>query len=162
MSCNSLFSSASSVYNQMVELDAPVKIPTPYGGRLEWTMPGDNKIIAHLKDKNKIRHRKRWSQVGNASVVFVLVIQRFVILLLQSIHFQYTQILCSLLTHLRVLRPKLHKPNKNQQVQVMFLNVILKLNDLKVHQEPTSPVKYYVQWCKPEESLKQFLHITFQ
>ena len=49
----------------MVELEPPVKIPTPYGGRLEWTMPGDNKIIAHLKDKNKIRHRKRWSQVIN-------------------------------------------------------------------------------------------------
>lgn len=26
-------------------------------------MPGDNKIVAHLKDKNKIRHRKRWSQI---------------------------------------------------------------------------------------------------
>ncbi|XP_067943590.1 chitin synthase chs-2-like [Watersipora subatra] len=55
--------SASSIYNRAVELEPPVKIPTPYGGRLEWTMPGDNKIIAHLKDKNKIRHRKRWSQI---------------------------------------------------------------------------------------------------
>lgn len=41
----------------------PVKIPTPYGGRLEWKLPGGNKLIAHLKDKAKIRHRKRWSQV---------------------------------------------------------------------------------------------------
>ena len=46
-----------------VELEPPVKIPTPYGGRLEWTMPGDNKIVCHMKDKNKIRHRKRWSQI---------------------------------------------------------------------------------------------------
>lgn len=40
----------------------PIKYPTPYGGRLEWTLPGKNKLIVHLKDKNKIRHRKRWSQ----------------------------------------------------------------------------------------------------
>ena len=41
----------------------PIKVPTPYGGRLVWIMPGNNKIIVHLKDKDKIRHRKRWSQV---------------------------------------------------------------------------------------------------
>ncbi|XP_015588503.1 chitin synthase chs-2 isoform X2 [Cephus cinctus] len=41
----------------------PIKYPTPYGGRLVWTLPGKTKMIAHLKDKNKIRHRKRWSQV---------------------------------------------------------------------------------------------------
>ena len=40
----------------------PVKYPTPYGGRLIWTLPGGTKIICHLKDKNKIRHKKRWSQ----------------------------------------------------------------------------------------------------
>lgn len=41
----------------------PIKVPTPYGGRLVWIMPGGNKIIVHMKDKDKIRHRKRWSQV---------------------------------------------------------------------------------------------------
>ncbi|XP_012289241.1 uncharacterized protein LOC105704522 [Orussus abietinus] len=41
----------------------PLKYPAPYGGRLLWVLPGKNKMIAHLKDKNKIRHRKRWSQV---------------------------------------------------------------------------------------------------
>merc|ERR1719376_1942980 len=40
----------------------PTKLATPYGGRLVWTLPGTTKIICHLKDKNKIRHRKRWSQ----------------------------------------------------------------------------------------------------
>ena len=35
---------------------------TPYGGRLIWNLPGNTKIICHLKDKNKIRHKKRWSQ----------------------------------------------------------------------------------------------------
>ena len=29
----------------------PVKYPTPYGGRLIWTLPGGTKIICHLKDK---------------------------------------------------------------------------------------------------------------
>ncbi|XP_034944294.1 chitin synthase chs-2-like [Chelonus insularis] len=42
---------------------SPTKYPAPYGGVLEWILPGKNKLIVHLKDKNKIRHRKRWSQV---------------------------------------------------------------------------------------------------
>ncbi|XP_017493923.1 PREDICTED: uncharacterized protein LOC108382039, partial [Rhagoletis zephyria] len=46
-----------------LKLKLPKKYPTPYGGRLEYLMPGGNKLIAHLKDKMKIRHRKRWSQV---------------------------------------------------------------------------------------------------
>jgi chitin synthase len=46
-------------------LSPPKKYATPYGGRLVWTLPGKTKIICHLKDKNKIRHRKRWSQVQN-------------------------------------------------------------------------------------------------
>ena len=41
----------------------PYKIPTPYGGRLTWVLPGGNLLIAHLKDKMKMRHKKRWSQV---------------------------------------------------------------------------------------------------
>ena len=35
------------------------KMVTPYGGRLEWTLPGTTKITCHLKDKTKIRHKKR-------------------------------------------------------------------------------------------------------
>ena len=38
------------------------KYSTPYGGRLVWTLPGETKIVCHLKDKDKIRHKKRWSQ----------------------------------------------------------------------------------------------------
>nr|XP_031837547.1 chitin synthase chs-2-like [Nomia melanderi] len=41
----------------------PTKYPTPYGGQLIWTLPGKTCLTVHLKDKNKIRHRKRWSQV---------------------------------------------------------------------------------------------------
>jgi len=54
---------ASNVHQCDIRLRAPKKYPTPYGGKLEWIMPGQNKLVAHLKDKIKIRHRKRWSQV---------------------------------------------------------------------------------------------------
>lgn len=55
--------SISYVHGVEMVIGDPVKVPTPYGGRLVWIMPGNNKIIAHMKDKDKIRHRKRWSQV---------------------------------------------------------------------------------------------------
>ena len=48
-------------YGQVKVCD-PVKCSTPYGGRLIWTLPGGTNVICHLKDKNKIRHKKRWSQ----------------------------------------------------------------------------------------------------
>ncbi|XP_050401399.1 chitin synthase chs-2 isoform X2 [Patella vulgata] len=54
---------ASAIHESEIKLMAPVKIPTPYGGRLVWTLPGGNLLIAHLKDRLKIRHKKRWSQV---------------------------------------------------------------------------------------------------
>ena len=37
----------------------PIKMETPYGGRIIWTLPGETKVVCHLKDKNKIRHKKR-------------------------------------------------------------------------------------------------------
>ncbi|XP_072907200.1 chitin synthase chs-2-like isoform X2 [Hemitrygon akajei] len=36
---------------------------TPYGGRISYTLPYGNTILVHLKDKQKIRHKKRWSQI---------------------------------------------------------------------------------------------------
>ncbi|XP_021365805.1 uncharacterized protein LOC110458442 isoform X2 [Mizuhopecten yessoensis] len=54
---------ASAVHGNIIHIPPPTKIPTPYGGQLIWRLPGGNKLIAHLKDKAKIRHRKRWSQV---------------------------------------------------------------------------------------------------
>ncbi|CAG0914900.1 unnamed protein product [Notodromas monacha] len=47
--------------NQNV-LSPPIVYPTPYGGRLVWTLPGKTKVICHVKNKDKIRHKKRWSQ----------------------------------------------------------------------------------------------------
>ena len=35
---------------------------TVYGGRITWTLEKGTKVICHLKDKTKIRHKKRWSQ----------------------------------------------------------------------------------------------------
>ncbi|XP_059060579.1 chitin synthase chs-2-like [Achroia grisella] len=60
---NTIDEAASEVHTTNVRLRPPKKFPTPYGGRLVWTLPGKNKLICHLKDKSKIRHRKRWSQV---------------------------------------------------------------------------------------------------
>ncbi|GBP49018.1 Chitin synthase chs-2 [Eumeta japonica] len=54
---------ASEVHQTNIRIRAPKKYPAPYGGRLTWTLPGKTKMICHLKDKAKIRHRKRWSQV---------------------------------------------------------------------------------------------------
>ena len=42
-----------------IDLQPPVKMITPYGGRIEWTLPGGTKLIAHLKDKHLIRRKKR-------------------------------------------------------------------------------------------------------
>ncbi|XP_028975888.2 chitin synthase chs-2-like [Esox lucius] len=38
-------------------------IRTPYGGRLEFTLPHGNQLMVHFKDKKQIRHKKRWSQI---------------------------------------------------------------------------------------------------
>ncbi|XP_057374919.1 chitin synthase chs-2-like [Daphnia carinata] len=43
--------------------DPPAIIPTPYGGCVVWILPGQTKMAVHLKDKTKIRVKKRWSQV---------------------------------------------------------------------------------------------------
>ena len=45
-----------------IRLRAPRRVPTPYGGRLVYVLPGKTKMYVHLKDKSKIRHKKRWSQ----------------------------------------------------------------------------------------------------
>ncbi|CAH1785466.1 unnamed protein product [Owenia fusiformis] len=54
---------ASAVHNVKLKFPPPVKLSTPYGGRLEWRLPGGNTLAVHLKDKVKVKERKRWSQV---------------------------------------------------------------------------------------------------
>ncbi|KAH3779164.1 hypothetical protein DPMN_180643 [Dreissena polymorpha] len=52
-----------------MKISSPRIIDTPYGGRLVWPLPWGNQLVAHLKDKHKIRHRKRWSQVEYTAVI---------------------------------------------------------------------------------------------
>ncbi|XP_061190013.1 chitin synthase chs-1-like [Saccostrea echinata] len=54
---------ASSVHSRPIQLEKPVIISTYYGGQVIFRMPGENFLYIHLKDKTKIRHKKRWSQV---------------------------------------------------------------------------------------------------
>ncbi|XP_072936717.1 chitin synthase chs-2 isoform X2 [Epargyreus clarus] len=60
---DTLDEAASNVHQTIIRIRPPKKYPAPYGGRLTWVLPGKTKMICHLKDKAKIRHRKRWSQV---------------------------------------------------------------------------------------------------
>ncbi|XP_062604879.1 chitin synthase chs-1-like [Saccostrea cucullata] len=53
---------AKSIYGGY-ELDEVKRYETPYGARFEWELLTSQKLVVHLKDKTKIRHRKRWSQV---------------------------------------------------------------------------------------------------
>ena len=66
-----LFCFFSSVLETEMKMLPPTKVATPYGGRLVWILPGGNSLIVHLKDKDKIRHRKRWSQVRYFFVVLM-------------------------------------------------------------------------------------------
>ncbi|ELT92107.1 hypothetical protein CAPTEDRAFT_22210, partial [Capitella teleta] len=62
--CRVIQDAGLAVHNvRLASMYVPEKVETPYGGQLKYTFPGGNKMIVHLKDKLKIRHRKRWSQV---------------------------------------------------------------------------------------------------
>lgn len=63
-----------SVERLGIQAYSPMKYPAPYGGRLEWTLPGKTRLIVHLKDKNKIRHRKRWSQVITCQLKILILV----------------------------------------------------------------------------------------
>ncbi|KOB69511.1 Chitin synthase [Operophtera brumata] len=60
---------ASEVHQTNIRIRPPKKYPAPYGGRLTWVLPGKTKMICHLKDKSKIRHRKRWSQKATEHMI---------------------------------------------------------------------------------------------
>jgi len=62
MFVNCVDEAGSYIHQTNIRLRPPKKVPTPYGGRLIYTLPGKTKMIIHLKDKSKIRHKKRWSQ----------------------------------------------------------------------------------------------------
>lgn len=77
---------ATHVHETTIRLRPPKKYPAPYGGRLVWTLPGKTKMVAHLKDKSKIRHRKRWSQVR---VVFAVSVGT----ILNAFYFNFTLVI---------------------------------------------------------------------
>jgi chitin synthase len=54
---------ACFAHKRSIELEPAIKVVTPYGGRLKFKLPGGNYLVVHLKDKSKIRNKKRWSQV---------------------------------------------------------------------------------------------------
>uniref|UniRef100_A0A1L8E354 chitin synthase n=3 Tax=Nyssomyia neivai TaxID=330878 RepID=A0A1L8E354_9DIPT len=60
---NNIEEAAREVYKQKMKIYTPTKVVTPYGGRLTWILPGRTRMVAHLKHKDKIRKKKRWSQV---------------------------------------------------------------------------------------------------
>ena len=60
--CESMDEAASYVHQTNIRLRPPRRVPTPYGGRLVYVLPGKTKMYVHLKDKSRIRHKKRWSQ----------------------------------------------------------------------------------------------------
>ncbi|XP_061192087.1 chitin synthase chs-2-like [Saccostrea echinata] len=53
----------SSVHERQLQLGPPMRTATPYGARLTWLLPGATKLVVHLKDRQRVRHKKRWSQV---------------------------------------------------------------------------------------------------
>uniref|UniRef100_A0A8C9RS57 chitin synthase n=1 Tax=Scleropages formosus TaxID=113540 RepID=A0A8C9RS57_SCLFO len=53
----------SGVFKKMTRVPSQEIIQTPYGGRLRYTLPHGNILNVHLKDKNLIRNKKRWSQI---------------------------------------------------------------------------------------------------
>lgn len=102
-----------------LKIRPPVKFITPYGGRIEWILPGDTKLVAHLKDKNKIRHRKRWSQVCGVAFSF------FSQFLLQVMYMYY-------LLGFKIFQ---HEPNKEKQ-QEMAKNTFLLALDGDINFRP--------------------------
>ncbi|VDD93431.1 unnamed protein product, partial [Enterobius vermicularis] len=73
---------ASAVHQTQMRLKTPKKTTTPYGGRISYLLPGKNRMTVHLKDKNKIRHRKRWILifVQNKKIVQPIVMYLYYLL----------------------------------------------------------------------------------
>ena len=63
-----LFEAMDSVHEKRnLKKPTPILEDTPYGGNITWKLNDAStqegtKVVCHLKDKKKIRHKKRWSQ----------------------------------------------------------------------------------------------------
>lgn len=49
--------------SERIHLEGPFTFPACYGCQVVYKMPRGNFMFIHLKDKTKIRRKKRWSQV---------------------------------------------------------------------------------------------------
>uniref|UniRef100_A0A667XNI7 chitin synthase n=1 Tax=Myripristis murdjan TaxID=586833 RepID=A0A667XNI7_9TELE len=58
-----LVETIKNVYRKRPRIPDQKLLRTPYGGRLEVIMPKGNNLVVHFKDKQLIRHKKRWSQI---------------------------------------------------------------------------------------------------
>ncbi|XP_060772855.1 chitin synthase chs-2-like isoform X1 [Neoarius graeffei] len=54
---------SKSAFRERKPLPAQKIFQTPYGCRLQYTLPHGNTLFVHFKDKQQIRHKKRWSQI---------------------------------------------------------------------------------------------------
>ncbi|GAA6106472.1 chitin synthase chs-2-like [Tachysurus ichikawai] len=54
---------SKSVFRNRKQLPDQKIFQTPYGCRLQYTLPHGNLLFVHFKDKHQIRHKKRWSQI---------------------------------------------------------------------------------------------------
>ncbi|XP_047672829.1 chitin synthase chs-2-like isoform X1 [Tachysurus fulvidraco] len=54
---------SKSVFRNRKSLPDQKIFQTPYGCRLQYTLPHGNLLFVHFKDKHQIRHKKRWSQI---------------------------------------------------------------------------------------------------
>ena len=106
------------MYGDELECDAPMPTPTPYGNRLTWKMPGQSNLIVHLKDKTKIRHKKRWSQVWQ----HMQLVDKYVVIV---------SLQCSKQVYISMTR--------SYDTGTHFYNTIISLNNLNV-QDFTSPL----------------------
>lgn len=52
-----------------VKYEDVIKLDTPYGMELKWTLPGGMPFHIHMKDNFKVKNKKRWSQVMYMSYV---------------------------------------------------------------------------------------------
>lgn len=50
--------------SERIHLEGPFPFSACYGGQDVYKMPGGNLMFIHLKNKTKIRRKKRWSQVS--------------------------------------------------------------------------------------------------
>ncbi|XP_008295149.1 uncharacterized protein LOC103368524 [Stegastes partitus] len=51
------------IFNEQQQIPDQKLVRTPYGGRVVVRMPYGTSLVVHFKDKQLIRHKKRWSQV---------------------------------------------------------------------------------------------------